>query len=173
MSKTAEEWKVGNVVTLTRQVAYIKKTGVEEYEYFSMSRYVCVQEATASQQGILVKVLGKCPASDIMVLNGEPFRKDDEYEGLTSLHYSTFRFPTEKDLALVLDIIRSTSELHGQFEQIGMHINLNSTFWVREVSRQLLGMKKKLQYFDAQIPKICIETTDDTLRYRLTLAFFQ
>ena len=65
--------RLGELVTLNWNDALIKKSGQTSYAYCAVSNYVCVREATDSQCGILVKVLGRISKEFIMFVNGEPF----------------------------------------------------------------------------------------------------
>ena len=164
-------WKVGEVVRLPESTSVIKQGSMDVYDHIIRSNYVCVREATESQPGILVKVLGKFPAYNIDIVEGEPFCKDVRDKLFEGNHYSSFRFPLAKDLIEALALIRSNQELINIFNKEGMHVNPNSTFWVRETTRQMLLLKKP-QYYDASSGSISIAQNDNP-HYRLSIVYYQ
>ena len=164
-------WKVGEVVRLPESTSVIKQGSMDVYDHIIRSNYVCVREATESQPGILVKVLGKFPAYNIDIVEGEPFCKDVRDKLFEGNHYSCFRFPLAKDLIEALALIRSNQELIKIFNKEGMHVNPDSTFWVRETTRQLLLLKKP-QYYDASSGSISIAQNDNP-HYRLSIVYYQ
>ena len=163
-------WKVGEVVRLPESDSVIKQGSSNVYDHIIRSNYVCVRESTEGQPGILVKVLGKFPAYNIDIVGGEPFCKDVRGELFEGNHYSSFRFPLVKDLIEALDFIRGNKELLKIFDKEGMHVNPNSTFWVRETTRHLLLLNKP-QYYDAKFGSISI-AQDDKMHYRLSIVHF-
>ena len=166
MESDKKNWTLGEVVLLPRQTSKINK----KYEYLMASRYICIREATAGQRGILLKVLGKTARKHIMIQGGKPFCKDDKFEGLYSSTYYSFRFPSVKELKEVLDILKKDETLLEIFEKAKMHINPNSTFWVRDTASRLFFLKEP-QYYDASLGQL-VATSDDETHYRLTIAYF-
>ena len=110
------------------------KDGHTSYGRIAGSRHICIREATDGQRGMLLKVLGKTPRHQIKVIAGEPFCKDDKYEGFGNDTYYTYRFPTTDELKEALAILRGNADLLAKFDAASMHINPNSTFWVRETA---------------------------------------
>ena len=92
------------------------------------SRYICIREATEVQRGILLRVLGKLARKDIIMQNGKPFCKDDKCEGLNSITYCCYSFPSVKELKEVLDILKKDESLLEIFEKSNMHINSDSMY---------------------------------------------
>lgn len=170
MNKTETKWRLGDIVNVPRKSSEIEN-GMKSYEYFISSRYVCIREEDGEQSGILIKVLGKITSDNIMLKGGEPFCKDDKEEGFTSDVYYSYRFPSEAELKEVLSIIRNDQRLIDKLEEASMHINPNSTFWVRETGRSLL-IRKKLQYYDVLSGKLIAESNDGGVHYRLSIAYF-
>ncbi len=164
-------WSVGEVANIKEDSSCVSKRVITSYEHMISSRYVCVREVTDSVAGVLVKVVGKVPSDNIIFKGGEPFVKDLKVEGFSRDIYSSYRFPTLDDLKLVLGIIRDNPMLIEKFEQARMHINPNSTFWVREIERKLLIMNS-LQYFDARTGQLLVHHDNNEIRYRLSIAFF-
>ena len=163
-------WKVGEVVKLPEQTTVIKQGISNVYEHVIRSKYICVREAAEGKQGILVKVLGKIPAHDIDIVGGEPFCKDVRDELFAGDHFSSFRYPLTIELVEALNYIRHNQELKKLFDKEGMHVNPDSTFWVRETARNLM-FQKKPQYYDAKSGSISI-AQDDHLHYRLSIVHF-
>ena len=169
MNQTVK-WRLGDIVNVPRKSWEIK-SGMRSYEHFISSCYICIREGNGDQSGILIKVLGKISCDHIMLKGGEPFCKDDKEEGLRSDIYYSYRFPSENELKKVLHIIRNDQRLIDKLEEASMHINPNSTFWVRDTKRSFL-IKKKLQYYDVPSGKLIAETGDGKVHYRLSIAYF-
>ena len=163
-------WRLGELVNLGWDYKVIKKNGGNIYAYYAASHYICIREATNGQRGILVKVLGKMPKDCIMLVNGEPFCKDEREELFMGKRYYSYPFPTVNALKEVLDIISSDEVLRGRFEAESMKFNPASSFWVREAAGTFLK-KKKPQYYNATSGQLC-KDTDNTAHYRLSIAYF-
>ena len=168
MPKERNTWKLGEIVKLPRTVVPLKN---KRYQYFSQSRYVCIREALNGKRGILIKYLGKVTASDIMVVGGEPFCKDDKWEGLESDFYYSFRFPTLDELNEVVDIIEGNETLQQQLADASFHIDLNKKFWVRETIRVRL-IHTKLQFFDPISDSLEASGSDDDSCQRISIVYF-
>ena len=164
MESDKKNWKLGEVVLLPRLTSQINK----KYESLMTSRYICIREDSESQRGILLKVLGETARKHIMIQGGKPFCKDDKFEGLYSSTY--YSFPSVKELKEVLDILKKDETLLEIFEKAKMHINPNSTFWVRDTASRLFFLKEP-QYYDASLGQL-VATSDDETHYRLTIAYF-
>ena len=171
METPEHKWSVGELVPLSWNERLLKKSGSTSYAELVNSRYICVREATDKQPGILVKVLGKVTRDQILLVSGTPFCKDDREELLVGMHYSSYRFPSVDELKEVLSIIRGDEELLVRFNKAGMHLNPNSTYWVRNTSNRYL-FKKQAQYYDASTDMLYPATAEETLHYRLTIAYF-
>ena len=171
MGQIEKYWKVGEVVHLPRTVAPIYESTTKSYERLVNSRYICIREWAEGQQGILMKVLGKMPREHIMMKGGEPFCKDEKSEDFSTNSYYSYRFPSVEELKEALDIIRGNWELIDAFEKASMHINPNSTFWVRETVSRLMFLKK-LQFLYAPTGKL-FSADDDTAHYRVTIVHFE
>ena len=161
-----KNWKLGEVVVLPRKTTQSNK----KYEYLMASRYICIREATAGQRGILLKVLGKTTRENIIMQGGQPFCKDEKYEGLYSDTYFSYRFPSMKELKEVLDILKKDESLLEIFKINNMSIKLDSTFWVRDTASRLFFLKEP-QYYDANHGPLTA-TSDDETHHRLTIAYF-
>ena len=170
MNKTETKWRLGDIVNVPRKSSEIEN-GMKSYEYFISSRYVCIREEDEGQSGILIKVLGKISSDNIMLKGGEPFCKDDKEEGFTSKIYYSYRFPSEAELKEVLSIIRNNQWLIDKLEEASMHINPNSSFWVRDTARSFI-IQKKLLYYNAFLGKLIAESNDGEVHYRLSIAYF-
>ncbi len=170
MESNENSWHLGEIVTLPRTEKLLKKSGLKFYEQLIGSRYICVREATDGQRGILVKVLGKCPSENIIMVGGHPFSKDDREELFTGNRYFSYPFPATKDVQEVLEILQSNPSLIQVFEEASMHINPKSKFWVNETESHLLVMKKP-QCYDAYSEQIATPKPDD-MPYRLTMTYF-
>jgi len=164
-------WSVGEIVSLTRKTTQVHKSGLKSYEHLINSRYICIRECDDTNRGILVKVLGKMNRENIIMSGGEPFCKDDKDEGFTGDTYYGYRFPKVDELKEVLDIIRGDQNLIAKFEKASMHINPNSTFWVRDTTSRFIVLKAP-QYYDTQSNELNASRSNDKLNYRITLAYF-
>ena len=170
MVSDKNNWSLGEVVILPRATKTLKAGWSKSYDMLCGSRYICIREAANDQRGILVKVLGKYRPNYITTINGQPFCKDELDELFEGSRYLSYSFPSERDVKEVLDILRSNSFLIQKFEEASMHINIKSKFWVNEVSKQLLVLKKTRCY-DASTDSLCIPADDDA-PYRITLVYF-
>jgi hypothetical protein len=171
MASYENNWTTGEIVTLPRKSSKFKSSGLKTYEYIVGSRYICIREANGSECGILLKVLGKAPREHIMIANGEPFCKDDKNEGFANDSYFGYRFPTTEEVKLILGILRHSPELVETFEQAKMHINPNSSYWVRETVRDVL-LKKKPQIYDSRTDALIAVSNDSDIHYRLSIVYF-
>ena len=162
-------WRVGDRVELMRKTL-LKKNGKNSFYYISDSHYICVREASEGQRGILVKILGKVFDKDIMVVDDEPFCMDVREDFITRFRCYSYPFPTVGELETVLEIIRGNQSLMDRFEEARMPVNPDSTFWVNDTSKPLIG-KKKLQYYDASTDQV-MKAADGTAHCRLTIEYF-
>lgn len=169
MKLSEKNWKVGEVVNLPKREKQLKKSGITTYTRFVTSRYVCIREATEGQRGILVKVLGKCFADDLMIVSGHPFCKDDRDELLEGVRYLSFPFPQTRDVQEVIDIVRENPDLINAFSSASMHINPDSTFWIDETSRSMLILKKP-QFLNGRTGQL--HAADDANHTRISLVYF-
>lgn len=173
MDPESKNWRFGEIARPKRASSCIVKGTLSQYEHFiTNTRFLCIREATSDSHGILVKVLGKTTGESIQIKGGEPFVKDEKDEGFRGNIYYSFRFPAIKEVEQVLGIIRNNPELLEKFEEASMHINPQSTFWVRETTNKLLVMKEP-QFYDARTGSINIQTDENAVHYRITLAYFQ
>ena len=164
-------WSVGEIVDVPKKSSPVKKSGIKTYEHLINSHYICIRECVGSKRGVLVKVLGKTTSKNFVISGGEPFCKDDKDEGFKGDTYYGYRFPKVKELKEVLDIIRGNHGLLEIFEKASMHINPNSTFWVRDIAKRLLVLKEP-QYYNAQTDELFISGNEDSAHYRITMAYF-
>lgn len=171
MELKERNWKLGEVVILPRTSEPIWKSGQKAYEHMTCSKYVCVREAADGQLGILVKMIGRVPEQDIMTINGEPFCKDEKEEAFEQNIYYSYPFPTIDELKEVFGIVRANDTLWHQLNDAGMHINPNGTFWVKEMSRKMLVLKKPL-YYDPKTDLTETAASADELHRRLSIAYF-
>jgi hypothetical protein len=170
MESNKNNWTLGETATLPKQEKPLKQSGSTAFVRYITSRYICIREATDSQCGILVKVLGKAHGDQVGVVKGEPFCKDDHDELFAGHRYYSFPFPSAKDVKEVLDIIRGDQGLLQKFEAASMHINPNSTFWVSDTTRSMLFLKKP-QIFSGRDGQL-YPATNDGYHYRLSIVYF-
>ena len=170
MELSTTNLKVGETITLQRNEKVLKKSGNIIFKEFISSRYVCIRESANGQLGILVKVLGKIPATYLNIIDGKPYVKDDSEHLFYDTNYYSFPFPKAGQVEEALSIIRNNPELIKQFESISMHVNTEATFWVRETTRNLL-LKRQLYYLDAKTTQTCTATEND-VHYRLSIVYY-
>ena len=170
METTENNWTLGELVTLPREEKPLKKSGSKYYSRYIGSRYICIREATNGQRGILMKVLGKTDGDRIMIVNGEPFSKDDREELFVGKRYFSYPFPTAREVMEALDIISFDQDLQQKFEAASMHINPDSTFWVSDTTRNML-LRKKPQFLDGRDGQL-YPARDDGEHYRVTFVYF-
>ena len=165
------DFKVGEIASLPQKTRQVSKSGMKSYEFQINSRYICIRECVGNERGILVKVLGKTSRDNIIVTGSEPFFKEEKYEGFAGDIYYGYRFPSIKELKDVLDIIRNDKTLIEKFEKASMHINPNSTFWVRDTTTRLLLLKDP-QFYDAGSDQFFAAGNDKNLHYRISVVYF-
>jgi hypothetical protein len=170
MELSTTNLKVGETVTLQRSEKVLKKSGTTIFKKFISSRYVCIRESANGQPGILVKVLGKTPATLLTIIDGKPYVKDDSEHLFYDTNYYSFPFPKGEQVEEALSIIRNNAELIKQFESLSMHVNTEATFWVRDTTRNLL-LKRQLHYLDAKTNQTCTATESDA-HYRLSIVYY-
>ena len=170
MESNENNWTLGEIVTLGRKEKPLKNSGLTIYERFIRSRYICIREASDGQQGILMKVLGKPDSDQISIVKGQLFCEDSHDELFESDRYFSYTFPSAKEVQEALEIIRGNQSLLQKFEEASMHINPNSTFWVNDVSRNMLFMKKP-QYYSARDGQLST-AKDNSNHYRITFVYF-
>ena len=169
---TNNDWSFGELVTLDQNTMLLKKCGNKLYSYFQQSQYVCIREATKGQRGILVKGLGKVRRERIILVNGKPFLKDERDELFVGKHYYSYPFPTVDDLKEVLDIVRDDMDIQQTLIDNGMFFYPSGTFWVSNTKSLLLGLKKRLQYYDPPTDRIVTAKSHDERHQRITIAYF-
>ena len=81
---------------------------------------------------------------------------------VTGLPYDT--------LQEVIGILRDDKSLLQKFESASMHVNPDSTFWVRDTSRNMLFMRKP-QFFGGRNGQL-YSARDDDYHYRLSIVYF-
>ena len=170
MASNDDNWTVGEIVTLPRKVRTLKTSGTTSYMQCIASRFICIRESETGQRGILLKVLGKAHADRVTIEGGEPFARDDFDEQFNGDNYYSYPFPSSTNLKEVLDILRGNEEMLHRFEKASMHINPNSTFWVNDITRNMLFMKKP-QYYSARDGRLS-PAKDDSNHYRITFVYF-
>ena len=170
MDSKENNWTVGETVTIKRMEKLLKESGSTSYAQYVSSRYICIREDNGEQPGILLKVLGKAYSDQIGMVNGQPFCKDDHEELFNGHRYSSYPFPSAKQVQEVLEILRNDKSLLEKFEAASMHINPDSTFWVNDTTRNMLLMKKPqiLSGRDGQISS----AGDDVNHYRISIVYF-
>lgn len=171
MTKNDNNWKVGESVNVPRQSKKVKSGRLTEYHRFVSSHFVCIREASESQPGILLKVLGKFDRGSILMIGGEPFCKDDKDESFTGDTYLSFRFPAVDELKLVLDILQKNPELVPKFDRGAFHFHPDSSFWVRETVRHFI-IEKRLQFYDARTSTLTFSNNSSDVSYRVAIAYF-
>lgn len=170
METNKNKWTLGEIVTLDRKEKMLKKSGTTTYERFIRSRYICIRETNDKQQGILMKVLGKPDSEQIRIVNGQPFCMDDHDELFEGDRFYSFPFPSASEVQEALEIIRNNPSLLQKFEKASMHINPDSTFWVNDISRNMLFMKKP-QYYNAR-DGLLSTAKDTSNHYHITFVYF-
>jgi hypothetical protein len=170
-SNTNNNWSVGDLATLERKQKPLKKGGSTVYERYIGSRYICIREASEQRRGILMKVLGKPYSDQIKIVNGQPFCEDYHDELFEGDLYASYSFPSANEVKEALEIIRGNQALLQKFEKESMHINPDSTFWVKEITHNVLFLKK-LQYIDGRDGQLS-PATNDSNHYRVTFVYFR
>lgn len=169
MESTENNWTLGEIVNLPRQEKGLK-SGSTSYVHYIASRYICIREATEGQRGILVKVLGKFFGSQVKIVNGKPFCKDDHMQTFDGDRFYSYPFPSAREVQEVLEILKWNQDLVNKFEDASMHVNPDSTFWISDTTRNMLFLKK-LQVLSARDGQIC-PANDDGQYYRLSVVYF-
>ena len=170
MASNTSKWNLGEIVYPPRTTKLLKSSSTDLYERLIDLSYICIREATEGQYGILLKVLGKVKANYIMIVNGQPFCKDDAVELFDGMSYFSYSFPTVAELKEMLDIFRSNPSLLNHFEAASMHLNPKSLFWVNEIVNDLLFIKKP-QCYNASTESLST-ASDHMAPYRLTMVYF-
>ena len=170
MESNKNNWTLGEIATLPKQEKTLKKSLTNQYVHYIASRYICIREATDTQRGILVKVLGKCNDEPIRIVNGEPFCNDFHDELFTKDSYSSYPFPSAREVQEVIEILKANQDLLQKFESAKMHINPDSTFWVRDTTRNKL-FRKRLQILSGRDGELH-PADDDGFHYRLSIVYF-
>ena len=170
MEPNKNNWNLGELVTLPKQERPLKSGAMTQYGHYIGSRYICIREESEGQRGILLKVLGKVYSDQIKIVDGEPFSKDEGDELFMGHSYLSYPYESLKDVKEVLDILRGNADLLQAFEKAKMHINPNSSYWVRETARNKF-MLKIPQVYDSREDLLCT-ASDDTPYYRITMVYF-
>ena len=170
METTENNWALGEIATLPHEEKLLKKSGTKSYLRYIGSRYICIREATPGQRGILMKVLGKANGNRFMMINGEPFSKDDREELFVGVRYFSYPFPAASAVKEALDIIRNNQDLQRKFEEASMNFTPDSTFWVSDTTRNML-LRKKPQFLNGS-DGLTYPNHDDGEHYRVTFVYF-
>ena len=163
-------WKMGEIVHLPREEKLLKKSYLISYSNYIGSRYICIREETEGKRGILMKVLGKADGDKIMIVDGKPFGKDDREEPFAGYNYFSYPFPRATEVMEAIDIIRGNQDLQQKFDKASMHINPDSTFWVKDTTRNMF-LRKKLQVLGGRDGQL-YPAGDDNEHYRITFVYF-
>ena len=169
MESNENNWKVGEIANLPRTEKMLKgdSTG---YVHYIGSRYICIREATETQRGILMKVLGKAYRDQMKMVGGKPFGKDDHDDLFEEQRYYSYPFPTANEVKEVLDILRGNHSLLQKFEEAKMHVNPDGMFWVSETARKAI-LKKIPQVYSGRDGQFH-NPSNDTNYYRITMVYF-
>ena len=171
MEENENSWKLGEFATFPWVSTDTKKSGSTFYKHFYSSTYLCIREEDGGHRGILLKVLGRTSARDIIMVGGEPFCKDEKEEMLAGKTYSSFRFPTTNEVMDVLEILQTTSDFGALLDGNSMHINPVAPFWVREPGTSLL-LQKKPKFYDPKTGKHSTSADTNLPPYRISLLYF-
>jgi hypothetical protein len=171
-SEAKKDWRVGQLVILGESTTLLKESGTKSYSSIVGSQYVCIREATDGQRGILVKGLGKIQREHVMLVNGEPFCKDERVDLFMGKRYIGYPFPTADELKEVLNIVRPDMNIQQELIDNGMFFNPNGTFWVSDTKSQFYGLKRNLQYYDSSTDSLSTAKTPDERHHRITIAYF-
>ncbi|MCR4852225.1 MAG: hypothetical protein K5893_01370 [Prevotella sp.] len=165
------EWKVGNLVAPGLMFRKICHYGGKIYMNFVDSKFVCIREATASEPGVLVKVLNSCDQSRFLFRKGEPFVKDYKNVNFESpVEYCSFRLPTVEEIKFVLSIAKSDKTLGEMLSDRGLSPYEPATYWTRDISRSIIG--RHVKFYDSATGEVKSESGDDTERIRITVVYF-
>ena len=163
--------KIGEIINLPRAKRVLVSGSNLTYEHFIGSRYICIREASTGQRGILVKVLGRASGDYAKIVKGVPFWRDDDDITFYGAIYYGYPLPSVKAVKEVLGIVKGNESLLRQFEEARMHINPDSTFWVKKIRRSKLFFKK-LQYLDAHDGKLYTANDNANKHYRISIVYF-
>lgn len=169
-NSNTKNYKIGEIINLPRAKRVLASSNNATYERFIGSRYICIREASIEQRGILVKVLGRASGDYAKIIKGEPFWKDDDDILFYGAIYYSYALPSADAVKEVLDIIRGNQDLLNQFEEAGMRLNPNSTFWVNKIRRSKLFFMK-LQYLNGQDGKL-YAANEANNHYRISVVYF-
>lgn len=170
MQPNKNEWSLGEIAKLQREEKPLKQSGLTVYEQFVASRYLCIREATDSQRGILLKVLGKTYSDEIKIIGGQPFSRDDHEQLFDGHRFFSYPFPKVNQVREVLEILKDSPDLQKKMEDAKMHLNPNSGFWVSETARNAFFLKIP-QIYDTRSNQLRV-ASDDTSYYRITMVYF-
>ncbi|UKK51401.1 hypothetical protein L6472_02070 [Prevotella sp. E13-17] len=170
MTANTNNWSLGEITVIPKLERFLKKSGRNTYNQYVNSRYMCIREESSNKCGILIKVLGKTTPRHIKIHKGEPFSKDEIEEQFYTTTLFSYPYPTMRKLDEVLNILRTSPKLVNLLEEASMHINLDSTFWVRDTKRTFL-FQKKLQYLDGYTGELCLSSSNQP-RYRVSIIYF-
>ena len=170
MGPNTNNWTLGEVAVLRKQERILKKSGKTTYKQYVNSRYLCIREESANEHGILLKVLGKTTPKHISFCAGEPFSKDDIDTQFYSSVYYGYPYVSSNELEEALSILRENPKLLNLLEEASMRTNPASTFWVRDIKRNLL-FQKQLQYMNGKTGELC-RPSDNEPRYRISIVYF-
>lgn len=164
-------WNLGEMAILEKKEKLLKDSSSTIYNRYIGSRYICIREATERRRGILMKVLGKPYIDQIRIVKGQPFCEDYHDLLFEGNLYASYPFPSASEVQTALEIIRGNESLLHKFEKESMHINPDSTFWVKEITHNALFLKK-LQYLDSR-DGLLHPATDESNHYRVTFVYFR
>ncbi len=145
-------WTLGEVTTIKRMERTLKESDSTSYMQYISSRYICIREDNGEQRGILLKVLGKIHRDQIDMVNGQPFCKDDHQDLFAGHCYSSYPFPSVKEVQEVLEILRDNKSL------------------LQNIKRNKFFMKKP-QIFSRRNGQL-LPAQDDGYHYRISIVYF-
>lgn len=170
MEQKENSWKLGETVSFPFTSTEFKKSGSTFYKHYYSSSFICIREEDEGHRGILLKVLGRTSAQNILIVGGEPFCKDEKEEMISGKTYASYRFPKSTEVSEVIEILSKNPELKDLLEREDMHINLHASFWVRETASKFLVMRQP-QYWDPDDESFHT-VSDKAPHYRLAMVYF-
>ena len=165
-------WAVGEKVILPYTEDTVKEESYKVFKYELPNECLCLREPNDDKYGILIKVLPKCPAEELHIVNGKAFFKDNKSAGFSKDVYSCYPFPTSSEVEDVLEYIQNDKAAKKLLSNRKIHIDPSQTYWIEETASSVF-FKRRFQYYDPKTKGVATAKRDSEVHHRLFIAYFK
>ncbi|MBR1542933.1 MAG: hypothetical protein IJ628_10040 [Bacteroidaceae bacterium] len=165
-------WRVGDKVSLPYSEDTILEMNYKVFKYELPNECLCLREPDNEKPGILIKVMPKCPAEELQVVNGKAFFKDNKSSGFSSDIYSCYPFPSASEVKDVLGYIQNNEAAKALLSNQKIHLDPSRTYWIEDICSSRFFFKRRFQYYDPKTDDVAAAKVGSDVHHRLFIAYF-